>query len=143
LTVADGIITSEIQGTGTVYVAPGWRCRLQDGAKVRLDGDPNLPACSGTANAMQWGRILVEGDLHVSGGVVQQSNIEVRNDSTIASCGNGTGGRVILETDATLLCNHIISYDDRHLFIQPRCDRHDHAFRKRRHDHHHARYRFG
>jgi hypothetical protein len=119
LTVADGIITSEIQGTGTVYVAPGWRCRLQDGAKVRLDGDPNLPACSGTANAMQWGRILVEGDLHVSGGVVQQSNIEVRNDSTIASCGNGTGGRVILETDATLLCNHIISYDDRHLFIQP------------------------
>ena len=118
-TVQDGIVATDVRGLGTLRVSPGWRCRLNSAGYVRMDGDPNLPKCSGTDNSDQWGRVLVEGDFYVSGGTIEQSNIEVRNDSTIASCGNGTGGRLILEAGAQLECNRIISYDDRHLFIKP------------------------
>jgi len=130
---------ADIRGTGNITIDPGQELRLVNGATIDLSGASGSSACSCPAT-LNAGTVTVNGKLIASGGRVQNTNVVVNqgdigdgtfivhNDislpQTVPATAStaGFGGEFFVENDSTICCNHIVSYGDRYLDIDPNPD---------------------
>lgn len=133
------IAYTDIRGTGNIVIDSGQELRLVNGATIDLSGASGSSTCSCPAT-LNAGTVTVNGKLIASGGRVQNTNVVVNqgeigdgafivhNDislpQTVPATAStaGFGGEFFVENDSTICCNHIVSYGDRYLDIDPNPD---------------------
>ncbi|HKQ50427.1 MAG TPA: hypothetical protein VJZ71_20300 [Phycisphaerae bacterium] len=123
-------IRTNVVGTGEILVGAGQELLVEGGAVVDMGGASG-GGCADPAQASNWGRIEVNGQLVVRDSTIRNTNVDVlsgdlsdltevhNNQINLLQNPPGWGGEFYVEGTSTIECNVIYSEGDRYLDLDP------------------------